>query len=298
VEIYSSPVIQPGTGKPFLLSIIHDIGGKHIEERVMEEYRQKLNDLLGRRADQLASSRVLSIGASSAALSLLALGLVLAFFIRGQRKGARALERALGEKTALFKELQHRVKNSLATMASIVRIEAGLAESDEARGALTALNGRIDTMASLYEHMHASELPESLDAGAYLKAIAEGIYNACGASSLGLAMHTDIESCELDSKRASGLGLIANELLTNAIKHGMGGASAELSIVFKKIGDELLLSVRDNGRPLPPGFSVENQKGFGLIMASELAKQLGGVLGCSSDDGVLFYLRFPLRAPD
>jgi two-component system, sensor histidine kinase PdtaS len=111
-------------------------------------------------------------------------------------------------------------------------------------------------------------------------------------------MHTDIESCELDSKRASGLGLIANELLTNAIKHGMGGASAELSIVFKKIGDELLLSVRDNGRPLPPGFSVENQKGFGLIMASELAKQLGGVLGCSSDDGVLFYLRFPLRAPD
>jgi PAS domain S-box-containing protein len=298
VEVYSSPVVQPDTGRRFLLSIIHDIGGKHIEERVMEEYRQNLNDLLGRKADQLASSRVLSIGASSAALSLLALGLVLALSIREQRKGARALERALSEKTALFKELQHRVKNSLATMASIVSIEADLAESDEARAALTALNGRIDTMASLYEHMHASEMPEALDAGAYLRAIAEGIYDACGASPLGPALHIDIDSCELDSKRASGLGLIANELLTNAIKHGLGGASAELSIAFKKIGDELLLSVRNNGPPLPPGFSLVNQKGFGLIMASELAAQLGGALGCSSDDGVVFYLRFPFRAPD
>lgn len=297
VEIYSSPVIQPGTGKRFLFSIIHDIGGKHLEERVMEEYRQKLNELLAKRADELASSRVLSIGASSAALSLLALGLVLAFSIREQRRGARALERALKEKTALFKELQHRVKNSLATMASIVSIEASLAESNEAKSALAALNGRIDTMATLYGHMHASELSEALDAGAYLRAIAEGLFVGSGAASLGLSLSFDVDACELDSKRASSLGLIANELLTNAIKHGLRTERGELRLSFKKEGDELLLSVWDNGAPLPAGFSLTGQKGFGLIMASELAKQLGATLACSSGDGVLFFLRFPLSPP-
>ncbi len=294
VEVYSSPVQAPGSGRRLLLSIIHDLRGKHVAEVDQEEYTQRLNLLVAERAHQLASARVLLLGSGSVAAALLVMGLFFAWSIRKQRRSAQALQAALDDRVRLFKELQHRVKNSLAIMTSFVSIESSRLKG-EAKAALEGLGNRIATLAALYERMHQTESEGYIDVGEYLKAITEGLCDSMGGSVC--AIETDLDSYELDSRRASSVGLIANELLTNAVKHGLQAGGSAVTLSFRHMGEKLVLRVWNDRPPLPAGFSLAALDGFGLLMASELARQLKGTLEWSSEGGTTFSVSFPSVEP-
>jgi len=113
------------------------------------------------------------------------------------------------------------------------------------------LIGHVDTLARLYERMFMDDGIDSLACAAYVRAVAEGIERSCGHACDELAFSYELSPLELDSKRASSLGVIVNELVTNAIKYG--GRDGTISVWLERGDGRERLSVANAGE-LPPGF--------------------------------------------
>ena len=292
VEVYSSPV-RTADGE-LLLSIIHDITGKAVAPDDVAEYQARLSALAETRANQLSRARG-SVALVAAALAVAIVATVaLAHAVAVRKRAALHAEAALAERTNLYKELQHRVKNSLSTIAALVAIETARAEGGEARTALSAIGARIGTVASLYRILHESCSIGEVDAARYLEAVARSAHDACGTSCADIELALDLAPVSLDARQASAVGLVLNELLTNAYKHAFAaGASGSITVRF---GDSAPgrreLAVLTDGKPLPPDFDPAAATGFGLRMVGELARQLHGELALADGPAPGFVLRY------
>lgn len=292
VEVYSSPVST--SEGDLLLSIIHDITGKALAPDDVAEYQARLTALAETRANQLSRARgVVAFVAAALAVAIVA-AVALAHSVSVRRRATLHAEAALAERTNLYRELQHRVKNSLSTIAALVGIETSRAAGEEARTALSAIGARIGTVASLYRILHESGSIGEVDAARYLDAVARSAHDACGTSCADIELVLDLAPVPLDARQASAVGLVLNELLTNAYKHAFAaGASGSIMVRF---GDSASgrreLAVLTDGKPFPPDFDPAAASGFGLRMVGELARQLHGELALADGPAPGFVLRY------
>lgn len=294
VEVYSSPVVAPADGRRILLSIVHDITGKSVPEAEMDAYRVRLNALVETRARELVEARSMNAILAAAAILASLAGVILYFGVRNQRRSEAAIRAALEERNNLFAELQHRVKNSFAAIASLIHIEQSRTREESVRSALGTLGGRVDTLAALYRLMHEGRMDGRVDLPSYLREIVGSLSAAIEGAAPRLEMECGISELAWDAKRASNLGLILNELVTNAYKHSPAGETGSIRVTLERCGPDLRLSVSNPGDPLPTGFEPGTGSGFGLLMVRELVRQFEGSLGFDSSGGrVDFTIRVP-----
>jgi two-component sensor histidine kinase len=213
----------------------------------------------------------------------------------------RALASAFEEKTFLFAELQHRVKNSLSLIAGLLSLESQSLGDERTRRAFEDAKGRIRSVALLYERLYKTGSTDSVDLGPYVaetvKSAVEGLATIEGAPALEL----DCASLNIDTRRAIYVGLVANELAVNALKHAFAdGRPGRLRVSLRSEAGSVELSTDDDGPGLPQGFALESQEGFGVLVLGTLAKQLDGrietgpgLMGARGP-GASFVLRFPL----
>jgi two-component sensor histidine kinase len=206
------------------------------------------------------------------------------------------LAAAAAEKETLHKELQHRVKNSLGIIASLVALEAGKSGAPEARETLSKLESRIAALASLYDVLFESGGAGRIGLADYLGRVVDSATESLGADARGIAVDRAIEGIPMDMKRAVSLGLIANELVTDSLKYAFpGGRPGRVSVRLARWGEGLLFEVSDDGAGFPPGFDLSRSEGFGLHLVALLARQLGGEF--SAEGGAGGGVRFALRLP-
>jgi len=214
-----------------------------------------------------------------------------------ERSVAEAREKAIAEeKVTLLKELQHRVKNNMAIIASLVGIEAGKAESSEARGALTALETRISALTSLYDVLYETGGIGYIDLVDYIGRVVDTAGESLGAASRGITLVLDVYPVAMDIKRAVPIGLIVNELVTDSIKYAFPHAgSGTVTISLATDTGRLTLGVMDDGIGLPAGFDPARTHGFGMKLVKLLSDQLGGTFraGRGTSGGAEFSIEFP-----
>lgn len=191
-----------------------------------------------------------------------------------------------------LREMQHRTKNTLAMVASLV--EAGIlgARTAEARESLMTLHGRIMGLSHLHRMLWECEGTVSLDS--YLGAICGLHQDNCFRDICGSRIETDLEAVCLESTAMAHLGLMVNEALTNALKYGMVTGHEGLVRVSARIyGDSLQVAVEDDG----PGIREEGMGngGFGLELIRELARQMGGKVSVESRRGTRIEIIVPLH---
>ena len=215
----------------------------------------------------------------------------------------KQLSQELERSNVLMREVDHRVKNSLAMIAGILRIQSRRAVNDATRGELEQAAARVATVGRVHERLQLGEDTTSVRLHEYLPAIAEDVSAALSES--GIAVCSDIAEQRLDSDRAIALGLITSELLTNAVKHAFDDmdADCEVHVELAQDGDEIVLVVRDNGRGGCEDFSDEQLStatpqqtgGLGARIVSLYVQQLEGTIACDSPAGVgtTVTLRFP-----
>jgi PAS domain S-box-containing protein len=220
-------------------------------------------------------------------------------------KGEEALKKALADKDVLFGELQHRVKNSLALIASLLSLESSSLPEGQARDALESARGRIDSIAQLYQQLYSSRSVSDIRMGDYLHDVAaslvESLSDASASGGAGIALEFDPVDVVLDTRRAVSVALVLHELVVNAIKYGCPGGKGRIRIELEKGEGRFGLSVSDEGPGLPPGFSLPG-KGWdggslGFTLVSQLAGQLAGSLSAGPGPGgrgASFHLSFPL----
>lgn len=203
-----------------------------------------------------------------------------------------ALESSLREKEILLKEVHHRVKNNLQIVSSILSLQSGSLEDESVRDAFDECQDRIQAMALVHEEVYRTGSFESLDMGPYLVTICETLR-------LG---RSDMRSIEIEARtpdaavlpldRAIPLGLIVNELVTNAIKHAFPGARCGAILVrFERSGQGWLLNVEDNGTGIPT--LPERKEGVGTQLVYGLVEQLKGSIeyALSADGGTSVIIR-------
>ncbi|HSV57236.1 MAG TPA: histidine kinase dimerization/phosphoacceptor domain -containing protein [Magnetospirillaceae bacterium] len=295
VEVYSSPVTAPSDGKVYLLSIIHDVTGRSMPDAEMEAYRARLNALVDRRARELVRARSAQIVLISLVVLAASLGILTLLYMRDQRRAAAAVRSALAERNRLFDELQHRVKNSFAAVASIISIEASRSPADPVQAVLETLRGRVETLAALYRILHEGSTDGTVDLPAYLREIALTGSEAYDDAGSALQFDSSVGFLAWDARRASNLGLILNELLTNAYKHSPERGGRAVRVRLDRRNGALDLAVSNPGPPLPEGFQPGAGSGFGLLLVTELVGQFRGELRCGGGDGrVEFSVRVPV----
>ncbi len=211
--------------------------------------------------------------------------------VRLEREHAAAHQR-IG---MLMQELTHRVKNSLQFIGAMVMIEARSHRSGEGRAALERVSSRITALGQLYSTLSKADTVEEIDAATYLdelcRDLIESVHKEGGTS---IVLKTDIESELLPTDRAIPIGLIVNELVTNAVKYAFPGeANGTVMVTLKRMPGELRLTVADDGRGLDP---QRADSGLGGRLVDGFAQQLGGHVKRESNiRGTSVHLILPSR---
>jgi PAS domain S-box-containing protein len=204
--------------------------------------------------------------------------------ITEQKRADARIRELVREKETLLKEVQHRVKNSMNTMVSLLSLQADTLQSAEAVAALRDAQSRFRSMGTLYDHLYRNE---AHDAGSMREYLADLVRILAGAFPPGMNVRvsTDLEDRVLDGKRLSTLGLIVNELVTNAMKHAFTGrGDGHLHVRSIADGGDMTIVVEDNGKGLPETTTGESST-FGMSMVRALAEQLGGTISFERDGG-------------
>ena len=216
--------------------------------------------------------------------------------ITDRKLAEAALESSLEEKSALLRELQHRVKNSLAMITSLIDLESEMSMSNETHSILGNLRGRVSSLSSLYTLLYQSGGVERIRLDEYIKRIVHSISQTFTKGLPGIRIEQDLSPVEISVKSAAPLGLIVNELLINALKYAFpAGRSGIVRVVLQNSTDTIDLTVSDDGIGTPRKFDPAKSEGFGLHLVDLLAKQLGGTVTHERGDTTMFKVRIPVE---
>ena len=257
------------------------LGGLAADFIFVEPTGVLLTDSLG---DAVALANFIAVG-------LLEVGLVALLFeaISVSRRATAIAERSEAAKAALLVESNHRIKNNLQLIASLLSVEA-LSAPQEARERLLAAARRMQTMSGVHDQLSVSG-DEVVDAGPFLARLCEGLA-ASLADRERVRVEIDVASVALAPETAAALGLLVNELFTNALKYAFpNGAAGAVKIAFRHQGGLGHLVVQDDGRGLSGA-----TPGTGRRLVDLLVRQLGGELSVTEDSGARFQVVFPLDA--
>jgi len=202
------------------------------------------------------------------------------------------LRQALQEKEAALRELQHRAKNSLQLVISLLKLQSARIRDAEARLAYDQTLQRIEALAIAYRHLHESSSETEVELSHYLQELAT---TTCAniAGAVGVETRIRTETLAAGLSVAVPLGLILNEIVTTALRHAYP-SDRWIQIDLRRCGpDTAELVVSDNGRGLPASFDAEADAA--MMLAEALAGQIGAtlVVGSGSTGGTEVRVTFP-----
>ena len=198
------------------------------------------------------------------------------------------------QKENLLKEIHHRVKNNFAILVSLINMQKEQTKSPELIQSLTNLQLRIRTMALVHEMLYRSKDFEKISFKEYLRSLSSVITGTYDRRKIQL--HFDVEEIVMDIEASIPLGLIVNEILSNAYKHAFPeDHDGNIWIDLKSLnnGTDLCLSIRDDGVGMPHDLSIENCKSMGLQIVQILVKQIEGNIVLVNNPGTGFTISFP-----
>nr|WP_255709868.1 two-component regulator propeller domain-containing protein [Pontibacter harenae] len=205
------------------------------------------------------------------------------------------LEKKNYEKEILLKEIHHRVKNNLQIIISMLNLQARSVKDVVALDMMRTIRSRVRSMALLHEHLYQHVDLSSIDLDDYFRGICESLYASYGISTKQVSLELDVPHMKVDIDSAITLGLIVNELVSNALKYAFQDRPGKLQIVLDKHDNQhCTLTVSDNGRGLPPDFFLREKKSFGLQLVSSLSKKINGSINHESNGGTKSTLFFVL----
>jgi PAS domain S-box-containing protein len=219
------------------------------------------------------------------------------FDISNRTRAEAALNASLGEKEVLLHELQHRIKNNLSMIGSMIGLEKSRVDGDELGEVLGSLEDRVRSLSSLYDLLLRSGSAETVDLAEYLRSITASLAEAYAGGASKVAIEQRMDPISTDVKSAVAWGLITNELTTNALKHAFpAGAPGAISVDLSRAEEGVRLVVSDDGIGLPPEFDSSASGGLGLEIVKMMTGQLKGTLSVGRGKGAAFTVLAPLPA--
>jgi len=210
-----------------------------------------------------------------------------------RKESERRIRALVAEKENLLKEVQHRIKNLMRTMGAMLSLQAAAADEPSAVTALSDAATRFRSIELLYDNLYRSDAHSSGSLNAYLTPLIDGVVEFFG-STEAVRVETTLAEVHLPDKMLSTVGLIVNELITNAMKYAFAQrATGQLAVRGEVLNGNIVITVQDDGPGFPENFDAQTSGGFGLTMVQAFAEQLRGTVVFERSSGTMVKVVFP-----
>jgi PAS domain S-box-containing protein len=209
---------------------------------------------------------------------------------------ASELQSALDRKTALLHEVDHRVKNNLQVIASLVHLQSRCLQDESAERALSDLAERIGALATVHRLLNPSGDAGRFDLAAFIRELLEELGSAPGAKQIRIEL--DLEPVTVSASQASALGLLVNEIASHATKCGFpDGRDGRLQVAVRGSGSNIAIVFTDDGIALAD--RDFNETGFGPTLIRMMTRQLKAEIAwADAQPGTCVTVTLPLSRPD
>ncbi len=200
------------------------------------------------------------------------------------------------EKELLLKEMNHRIKNNLSLLISLLRMQSRESDNEQVKSILNDCESRIFSMARIHEQLYLSQNYLEVNLGQYLHQLVTEFRKSNFGSLGNVTYKTEFDPVILETSRAINLGLIVNEIMNNMIKHAFDESGEEpkvIEISLKQLVSSMILEIKDNGSGFDP--TKRNKNSLGISLIEDLSEQIDAKLRLQSDsDGTTYLLQLSL----
>lgn len=200
------------------------------------------------------------------------------------------LQETLRAKTILLHEVDHRIKNNLQLINSLLMLQMRRVEDPDAKAVLRATLERIEALGTVHQRLYQSNDVGTFELADFVRDLAGNLAAAAGREDVRIAL--DLEQVYLPASKAAPLGLLVNEIMTNALKHAFaGGRTGTIRIEIRGRDAMLRIKITDDGVGLP---QTPGQGKFGRTLIDTLVRQLNASLTCSAGPGTEIGIAMPI----
>jgi two-component sensor histidine kinase len=182
-------------------------------------------------------------------------------------------------KEALLREVHHRVKNNLAVICSLFYLQSTNTQDEETAQIFRDMENRVHSMALVHESLYGSENLARIDFAEYAQSLAKDIFSSHGSLGVSVRLKNELAPVVMGADLAVPCGLILNELISNALKHGFpGSAGGEIKLTLQSAQDgRCTLCVEDSGVGIPADLEMNTNNSLGLRLVRSLTQQIRGI---------------------
>lgn len=198
------------------------------------------------------------------------------------------------EKEILLKEIHHRVKNNLQVITSLLSLQSSFIEDDETKALFRYSQYRINSMALIHEMLYKSQDISKINYGTYAENLVSSLIISMKGSEHMIKLKLNIPEISINIDTAIPLGLLINEIITNALKYGIrddNPGEIHLNIVKTK-HNHFKMEIGDNGNGFSKGINFRNSNSLGLLLIHKLSLQLNGKIEKDNDTKGTNYIVF------
>jgi len=231
-------------------------------------------------------------------LLVISAGMLAFIGYRNKQKYARQLLEKNNQVETLIQELHHRVKNNLQIVSGLLALQSIRTQEETARQVIDEGRTRLDAMALIHQKLYNNDRFTVIDIKDYVENLTNLVAESFGFRNENVSTNVSLENVFLDIDYAIPLGLIVNELVTNAFKHAGGASPSELKIrveLRSKREKHTELIIADNGIGCDDTTFSASKTSFGLTLVNTLVKQLNGKLTRSHQNGTIFSIVFTIN---
>lgn len=235
--------------------------------------------------DRIETARLIVV-ALAGALTLFIAHIFKLSALRAARERAAKLE----ERELMFRELNHRVMNNFAMVVSLLQMQANRSSDEAAKSALASALNRVMSISQAHRNLYASAREVGkVNMSTYLDELSRNLAEALFLGDI-VALECEAHPAWMDRDRAVAIGLVVNELVTNAAKHAFtDSAGGTIRVVFEPSDSGWRLTVSDDGKGLPPDYG-KSRNGLGRGLVEAFTRQAGGTLAVGKGPGATFVL--------
>jgi len=204
-------------------------------------------------------------------------------------------EARIKEKDTLLKEIHHRVKNNLQTVSSLLSLQSRSIEEPKIKNLIKSSQNRVISMAMVHEMLYMRHDLSKIEYKSYVEELSDYLLRSFKGTENNITLNIIIPDIKLGIDTAIPLGLLINEVITNALKYGIeDNDEGEIHIeLLKSNSKDYILFIGDNGKGFPESISHKNTKSLGLKLIHNLARQLKGSINRDmSKKGTNYIVKF------
>ncbi|MCY6490025.1 sensor histidine kinase [Leptolyngbya sp. GGD] len=203
------------------------------------------------------------------------------------------LRASVREKEILLREIHHRVKNNLQVVSSLLDLQAMRTQDPTVQTILRNNQSRIRSIALVHERLSQSSQITRINLGEYIQSLTAILVRIYALEPNRITFRTEIQGeIELSSNRAVPVGLILNELVSNALKHGLAGEFGEITVSLRITDAQITLIVSDSGERFPTDLDLMSPRSLGFQLINSLVQQIDGILTVSRIPNTMIAVRF------